>query len=235
MNDFKKDLSNGNIQKGLKVDDIQEIKKRIIAQHKTLNSILLCLKTYDAKIDSLAEIIQAAGIVTEKDFEDKVDTKVGIRRKADDEIIALGDIVWVNYTVTDHLGHSQKDEHFILKVGTNSVIMENAVLGKPVNSVGIEYEAKYKDDATKSLKFVIDVEKVKVRLMKPEEQAVEQTPEEILKEKGVEPVDAEVKPVEEILKEKGVEEIKPECCDEVCQSCDDQAALDQEKANGNPN
>ena len=141
---------------------IADLDSRVLSQHKLLTQILIVLKSYDAKIDSLKELCEGANLFTPDTFESVMDSKIGLRKKTTEETVALGDTVWVNYTAVDVTNQENKisDENFVLRTGSNTVVFEHELIGKKIGEK-VEFEATVKDT---KLKFNVDILKAKTKL-----------------------------------------------------------------------
>jgi hypothetical protein len=149
---------------------ISDLDNRVLSQHKLLTQILIVLKSYDAKIDTLKELSEKANIFTPDTFETGMDEKLGLRKKTEEETVQLGDTVWVNYTATDVTNAENKisDENFVLRAGSNTVVFEHELIGKKIGTKNLEFEATVKDT---KLKFSVDILKAKARVDLPQETA----------------------------------------------------------------
>lgn len=133
--------------------------KKMMDQHRTLQSILVLLKNYDARVTTLQDLVIENGWVDDRGWEDRIDKILGLRRKGDTEKISVGDVVWVDYTAHED-GEDQEytERNFPVRVGSKAMIFEDALIGKDVTAKGIEYSGEWDE---KKIIFKIDVMKVK--------------------------------------------------------------------------
>ena len=149
----------------------ETVNERTQTQHKLLQSILVLMKNYDARMLTLQRAAFASNLITEEAFTEEVDNHLGLRKRTDDEPIEVGDVVWVKYTAT-HDGKSETEDNLPLRIGSGSVVFEQALVGLPANAQGVEFTATMKEDKGE-VKFVIDVLKVKVKMPEATEGAID--------------------------------------------------------------
>lgn len=152
--------------------ELSVLATKTAAQHRLAQSSLVLLKNIDARIEGIKDLLTAANVFTEDQYQDAVDSKLGLRRKADHETIELSDVCWVSYEAEiEGVKDIQKEGGLPIRVGSNAVMFESALIGKGVNEKGIVYEGTWKEqnpaDLSKSIerkiKFTIDVNRVKTR------------------------------------------------------------------------
>lgn len=146
--------------------------KKIAGQHRLAQSSLVLLKNIDARIEAIKDLSVEAGLYTEDQYQDKVDEKLGLRKKADNETIELADVVWVSYTAeVEGVSEKQKEENLPVRVGSGAVMFESALLGKKCNDKGIVFDGVWKENNPSEplkpiehkVKFTIDIQRVKAR------------------------------------------------------------------------
>ena len=150
----------------------QELAKRMMGQHRLAQSSLVLLKNIDARIEAIKDLIIEKGLFTDQEYQDAVDVKLGLRKKLDNEEIELADVVWVSYVAeVEGIQGTQTEDCLPVRVGSNAVMFESALLGKRCDTKGIVFEGSWKDaDPTdkiktieRKIKFTIDVLRVKTR------------------------------------------------------------------------
>jgi hypothetical protein len=151
----------------------ETVADRTNTQHKLLQSILVLMKNYDARLLTLQRAAFASNLITEDAFSEEVDNHLGLRRRADDESIEVGDVVWVRYTAS-HNGKAESEENLPLRIGSGSVVFEQALIGLPASAKNVEFTATMKEDKGE-VKFTIDVLKVKVKMAEATEGAQDGT------------------------------------------------------------
>lgn len=140
----------------------ETVDARTQSQHKLLQSILVLMKNYDARLLTLQKAAFSGNLITEDSFSEEVDNFLGLRRRESTETIEVGDVVWVKYTATFN-GKEETESNLPVRVGSGTVVFESALIGLPVNATGVEFTATMKDDKG-DVKFTIDVLKVKVKM-----------------------------------------------------------------------
>ena len=121
--------------------------------------MLVLLKNYDARLTATQDIIKDKELETDIGYEDRIDKILGLRRKGDTEEIAVGDVVWCDYTAKEE-GEDQEftERNFPVRVGSKAMIFEDELIGKPVTSKGLIFKGEWDG---KNIEFTIDVTKVK--------------------------------------------------------------------------
>ena len=141
---------------------LKTVDARAQQQHQLLQSILVLMKNYDARLMTLQKISFQHELSNEEDFSDRVDNLLGLRRKGPEEKIEAGDVVWVKYEAL--IGDKKEVEQSLpIRIGSGSVVFENALIGKGTEEKGVEFVATLKDGKG-DVKFLIDVLKVKVKM-----------------------------------------------------------------------
>ena len=152
--------------------DISVLATKTAAQHRLAQSSLVLLKNIDARIEGIKDLLTNAGVFTEEQYQDAVDSKLGLRRKADHEEIELADVCWVSYVAhCEGIKDPQVEAGLPVRVGSNAVMFESALIGKKCNEKGIEFNTTLKEanpadplkPIERKVRFIIDVNRVKAR------------------------------------------------------------------------
>lgn len=140
------------------------LRERMIAQHRLLRSTLLSLRNLDARHEAMRKVLVEKGLMTVEEYNTVVDANLGLRLRGADELIQKGDVVWVSY-VGEVDGEDEKIEqtNMPIRVGSNSIVFEEALVGHPPHVKGVPYEATYNVGSMKGkkIKFTIDIHQVK--------------------------------------------------------------------------
>jgi len=148
-------------------DYVTALSKKVGTQQQLSKSVLMMLKTMDSKMDALRDVMVAKAVATDQEIDAAIDANIGLRLREDNEDICLGDVVWVNYSGTIDGGKEFKQENFPIRVGSNTVIFEQALVGRRPNTMGVTHDATFKggEYAGKTIKFNIDIYKVKTQVV----------------------------------------------------------------------
>jgi hypothetical protein len=150
----------------------QELAKRMMGQHRLAQSSLVLLKNIDARIEAIKDLIIEKGLFTDQEYQDAVDVKLGLRKKLDNETIELADVAWVSYEAeVEGVPEKQKEECLPVRVGSNAVMFESALIGQQCDAKGIVFEGSWKEEnpseplkpIERKVVFTIDVLRVKTR------------------------------------------------------------------------
>lgn len=138
---------------------------RVQSQHQLLNSTMVLLKNYNARLESLQELLIENKSLDGAQFEMVTDAKLGLRLLDATETIKVGDVVWVEYEASID-GKVEATDVIPVRVGSGAVVFEPALIGKHPLSEGHTHEAVYKQGelAGKTMIFNIKIGKVKTRL-----------------------------------------------------------------------
>lgn len=138
---------------------------RVQSQHKLLNSTMVLLKNYNARLETLQELLCDNKVLDGAQFEQLTDAKLGLRLLGAEETIKIGDVVWVEYEATID-GKLEAQDIIPVRVGSGAVVFEPALIGKHPLSGGHKHEATYKEGelAGKTMVFDIKIGKVKTKL-----------------------------------------------------------------------
>lgn len=148
-------------------EQVKALRGKFGSQHRLLQSMLVMLKNMDARLEATKEVLVSLSMVTDDEFSVIVDKKIGLRLKEDNEEIKDGDIAWVSYVgKIDGEAQEYKQENFPIRVGSNSVVFEQALVGRRPNTMGVTYQAEFGsgENKGKTIKFNIDIFKVKTNL-----------------------------------------------------------------------
>jgi FKBP-type peptidyl-prolyl cis-trans isomerase (trigger factor) len=143
---------------------------KILQQHTYISSTFTLLKNYEARLAAVQEILLEKALVTEDQMNEMIDTRIGLRLKADTEEIVKGDIAWVHYKAKIEGQEEEQEDTLPLRVGSGAVILEEAVIGKKPNTSGHVYEniigkdPSNGDHAGKKMVFTFDILKVKTHI-----------------------------------------------------------------------
>lgn len=150
----------------------QELAKRMMGQHRLAQSSLVLLKNIDARIEAIKDLIIEKNLFSEQEYQDAVDVKLGLRKKLENEDIELADVAWVSYVAeVEGVEGTQTEECLPVRIGSNAVMFETALLGQKCDAKGIVFEGSWKDTdpedklktVERKIKFTIDVLRVKTR------------------------------------------------------------------------
>lgn len=145
---------------------VEQIRQKVVAQHRLGQSTLLLLKNYDARIVTLTHLCAEAGIFTLEKFEEEADKKLGLRLRAIGEEVQAGDTIWVKYTAINEGDPEVAVDEIPVRLGSGAIIFEPALIGKVVGQEGIKYEAALAQgpNAGKKVSFDITIVKAKTRI-----------------------------------------------------------------------
>lgn len=138
---------------------------RVMGQHRLLNSTIVLLKNYDARLQTIQELLVDNKIIDGAQFEMNTDAKLGLRLLGADETIKVGDVAWVEYEASID-GKVEAKDVIPVRVGSGAVVFEPALIGKQPNTAGHSHDATYKEGelAGKTMNFKISIGKVKTKL-----------------------------------------------------------------------
>lgn len=145
-------------------NELDMVKQKVIAQHRLGQSTMVLIKHMDSKFEALKELLIRKGVFTNDEFQQAVDTNIGLRLRSDDEMIEAGDIVWASYIGNiEGTKETFKEDLMPIRVGTGAVIFEAALIGMTPNTPDVKFTATFKKgpNAGKKINFTINIDKVK--------------------------------------------------------------------------
>ena len=143
---------------------IAQTNDRIQAQHRLMNSTMILLKNYNARLETIQELLIDNKIVDGAQFEQVCDAKLGLRLLGADEEIRVGDVAWCTYEakVEDKV---EAADTIPVRIGSGQIVFEQILIGKKPNTEGHTHTADFKEgEETKAIVFSVKVGKVKRRL-----------------------------------------------------------------------
>jgi len=152
--------------------DVGEAKHNTIITSKLVKSLIGLQGEIESKIDTVIDFLKEQYSMTDREFEDKWDSRRGLVR-LDDGVIENGDTVWVNYQAKipeQESFNGDKAENWPVRVGSGAFYGEDHLLGKSRAegtkfSFDNEFDKEYpvKEVAGKRASFDIEIIKVKTR------------------------------------------------------------------------
>lgn len=170
LNEVPQSISPANFQKptGSKYDALTQqvslLKERMIAQHRLLKSSLIALKNVDARFEALRKMLVDANTIDEQKYQTLIDANLGLRLRDESEKIIIGDVAWVSYTaIVDGEKETIVQKNMPIRVGSQSVVFEEGLIGRQPHTKGVTYTAVYKNGKLKgkAINFTIDIHQVK--------------------------------------------------------------------------
>ena len=151
---------------------INQALDRTANQHRLMNSTMILLKNYNARLETIQELLIENNIIDSARFEQLTDAKLGLRLLGPQETIKIGDVVWCEYEAFVD-GEMKAKDVLPVRVGSQAIVFEPALIGKSPNTEGIEYSNTFvekQEDGTphplagQTMAFKIKIGKVKTRL-----------------------------------------------------------------------
>lgn len=145
------------------------ILEKVLQHNKILDNYLKTLHTFDVKLTTLIQLLEQKGVATEAEFEQLHDHNTGWRQKDATESVVVGDVVWVDYSLTsDEIKEKVpagvvEEKGMPIRIGAKAIIFEDQIIGK---KLGEKFYYTHIDtqDNNKKLEFLIAVTKVKTAL-----------------------------------------------------------------------
>ena len=146
--------------------DITEVANVLMEQKRMIQSQHVLMKNYLARQEAFLSLLIQKGLFTESEFDAKVDENLGLRLRAADEEIQIGDVAWVDYTATiTGTDKNYTDNGLPVRVGSRTVVFDGTLIGKKVGET-FEFRAalKHGADAGKEVVYSIKILKAKVNI-----------------------------------------------------------------------
>lgn len=164
VSNFKRD--SGDFMKVVNLCD--DLKKKVLAQHEIIQTLLAMVRSLDAKAMATKELCVAAKVFDHESFEDATDREIGLKRRGASDLIQKDDVVYVDFVARHENGDViASDKNLPLKAGAGAVVFDEFLIGKGCAEKGLCYtdvidEANPdRSVAGKKIVFEIDVLKVK--------------------------------------------------------------------------
>ena len=148
------------------------LESKINKNDRLVNGMMGLIKDYETQISTLKTMLFEKGVIQPQEFEAQVDTRRGLRIKADSELVEAGDVVWVDYHASIENDKTKKIEivgfenGMPVRVGSKAVAFEDALIGRRLTE-SFEHIETIADEGAlkgKQVKFTITVRKIKTKL-----------------------------------------------------------------------
>jgi hypothetical protein len=142
--------------------------QKVYQQNKMLNTYMMTLNTFDNKFETLLELLERKGIITYSEFEELFDSNTGWRKMSADEDVVAGNVVWVDYKMTNEEVREKVPEGYIgekdmpIRMGAKAILFEDALYN---HKVGDTLQFEYEDqNEKKTYHFEITITKAKAKI-----------------------------------------------------------------------
>lgn len=166
VSNFKKD-SKGFGDFRLVVMQVDDLKKKMLAQHEMIQTLTAMVRSLDAKAMATVELCYKDDIFTKEEFEDATDREIGLLRRGPEELVQADDVVYVDFVAKDGDKVLTEDKNIAVKAGSGSIAFDAFLVGKRCRESGLVYSEVIadnhpsKDIAGKTITFEINILKAK--------------------------------------------------------------------------
>jgi hypothetical protein len=153
--------------------ELARLEGKFTEQSKLMNGSLLVFKDLDSQVQTLKDFLIESKIMTEEQYNERVDARRGLRLLGPSDVISVGDIVWVDYKASIEGVEVGADAGLPIRVGSGAINFELALCGHSVGeTVGhssvIQEEGEFKG---KEVLFEIKINKAKTKIVEEKQDA----------------------------------------------------------------
>jgi len=151
-------------------DKLNIVSEKLDSQHRIINGTMLVFQDADVQMQTIKDFLIERGVMTEAEYNERVDIRRGLRIMGPEDKIKNGDIAWVSY-IAKIDGEIIASDDLPVRVGSGAINFEHDLLGKSVGEV-VDVSHTVTEEGPingKSVNFIITINKAKTKIVNEEE------------------------------------------------------------------